>query len=271
MLSFHRFDLLVVVVSIITLIAELFLTELGFNPTLFRMLRLFRISRILRLMRSFKQLRRLIFTLIFALPSMANIAILLSLCVYIYSVLGMFLFGQVIRGDALTEQYNFENFGNSLITVFRLSSGAGWNDLMRDCSATPELSGCSYELNNCGQPVVSRFYYLSLCIIINFVMLNLFIAVILENFEYTTQQERSKIKDEDLEKFVNTWYVFVVCLNDNRAKFDPTARQTIDVQLMVPFLRLVGDPIGLPGMLSLKEELTLVDRMNIPVHDGKVR
>mmetsp|Transcript_42826 Transcript_42826/g.31289 ORF Transcript_42826/g.31289 Transcript_42826/m.31289 type:complete len:82 (+) Transcript_42826:127-372(+) len=67
------------------------------------------------------------------LPAMFNIASLLLLFIFCYAILGMNLFSEVmledIRGQ-LSYHGNFQNLGNSFLTLIRVSTGGKWNELM---------------------------------------------------------------------------------------------------------------------------------------------
>jgi hypothetical protein len=58
-------------------------------------LRIFRMGRILRLVRKAQSLRDMFNTFIRTIPSLANIGLLLFLLIYIYSLIGITLFGRV--------------------------------------------------------------------------------------------------------------------------------------------------------------------------------
>ena len=79
-------------------------------------------------------LRSLFSTLIISLPAFWNVGALLGLVMYIYSYMGVLLFGELKQGTALNEHANFTNFPLALLTLFRLATNDNWNDLM-DVSA----------------------------------------------------------------------------------------------------------------------------------------
>ena len=86
-------------------------------------IRVFRILRVFRLLRKFRGLCDLFLTVIHALPTIMNVGAVLLLIYFIYAVLGMHLFGRIKRGEFLNAHANFETFGRSLLTVFRMSTG----------------------------------------------------------------------------------------------------------------------------------------------------
>ena len=66
-------------------------------------------------------------TFVITLQSLSNIGCLLLLVIYIYSILGMIMFGQVKRNGLMNNYMNFENFINAFITLFTVVTGDSWN------------------------------------------------------------------------------------------------------------------------------------------------
>ena len=70
----------------------------------------------------------------FSLPSLFNVFSLLFLILFIFSVLAVYMFKDVLNGDSIEPSYNnFKNFANALLTLFRVSTGEDWNNIMYDC------------------------------------------------------------------------------------------------------------------------------------------
>ena len=115
--------------------------ESGGFGSIITVFRAFRITRVFRLIKSSKNIRILLDTLIFILPSIANVSSLVCLLFFIYACLGMNLFGTVMRRDNINSHANFENFFSALLLLLRSSTGESWNLLMEDCLATSEYNG----------------------------------------------------------------------------------------------------------------------------------
>lgn len=95
------------------------------QPNLLRLIRIFRISSALRHFKFAKGIRKLLYALIISLPASINIGILLVLIMFIYSIIGMNFFMNIKLINGLTETQNFQTFGKSMITMFRIATGAG--------------------------------------------------------------------------------------------------------------------------------------------------
>ena len=110
---------------------------------------------------------------------------------FIYAVMGMTLFGnmEVGRYEFIDEYTNFQNFGDSMLTLLRISTGESWNGISRELQS---FSG-----------VGAALYMVSFVIIVQFSVLNLFVAVILSNFE--AELARNTIDQRSLSQFRTAW------------------------------------------------------------------
>ena len=173
-------------------------------------LRVFRIARIIRLLKRMKSLFDLFLTVASALPTLVNIGAILCLSYFIYSVLGMHIFGGVKHGEFLNAHANFDSFPGALLTVFRMSTGESWNGIMHDCAIKTD---CSTEKDCamgtcCGSPI-SALYFITFQLLGQYIMLNLFIAVMLEYYQRQQDAIDGYVTEEDHEKFEETWAKFV--------------------------------------------------------------
>jgi hypothetical protein len=130
-------------------------------------------------------------TFVITIPSLANIGGLLFLLLYLYAVLGVFMFATVKLQGTLNEHANFQYFGIAFLTLFRISTGEAWNEIMSDtnriksvyfdCIDDPsyeDIQANGGEPNGCGVKF-SSIFYISFLVVVTYIFLNLFIAVIL--------------------------------------------------------------------------------------------
>ncbi len=75
-------------------------------------------------------------TFLITLPSLGSIGLLLLLILFIYTILGVELFSTLRRGEAVTEDANYESFWHSFFTLIRVATGEGWNFVMDDMLRT---------------------------------------------------------------------------------------------------------------------------------------
>ena len=104
------------------------------------MIRVLRVSRLLKLVKSFQGLQKVIDTMIITLPSLLNVVALFALLLFIYSILGNFIFKQVRVGNSIQEYRNFWNFHNSILSLFIFSTGEDWPSAMFDLSRTSDCT-----------------------------------------------------------------------------------------------------------------------------------
>lgn len=173
------------------------------------LIRIFRISRIFKIIKKNKDLRILFYTFIGAIPQLTNVGSLLILCLLLYSVLGVELFATVqLQGD-LTVHANFQTFGQAAITLFRMATGESWQAIMYDCMReksitfecmdSPTFEDMKVEgedelqIIGCGSKITALLYFPTFMIMVSFIFLNLFIAIILESFDTSKDEEGLKI------------------------------------------------------------------------------
>ncbi|EDW49280.1 GM11913 [Drosophila sechellia] len=251
----NMFDFLLVLASIFGILMEDIMIDLPISPTLLRVVRVFRIGRILRLIKAAKGIRKLLFALVVSLPALFNIGALLGLITFIYAILGMSLFGNVKLQGALDDMVNFQTFGRSMQLLFRLMTSAGWNDVLEslmiqppDCD--PFIHG--HTNGNCGHPLLSITYFTSFIIISYMIVINMYIAIILENFNQAHQEEEIGIVEDDLEMFYIRW-----------SKYDPHATQFIHFSQLSDFIASLDPPLG----ISKPNNVALVS-FNLPISRG---
>ena len=90
----------------------------------------------------------------------------------------------------------------------RLVTSAGWNDVLDPLLVTPPDCDPDYRglpNGNCGHPFVAIIYFVSFIIINFMIVINMYIAIILENFNQAHQEEEIGIVEEDLEMFYTKW------------------------------------------------------------------
>jgi hypothetical protein len=125
------FDFLIVLSAGISWVFDvLFQISVGPFSTV---LRSFRILRVLKMVKRFKSLYKIFNTFIAALTDLVNVGSLLLLFLVVYAELGVYLFSKVKLQTALNQYANFQNFGFAMLTLFRMTTGEAWNEIMWDC------------------------------------------------------------------------------------------------------------------------------------------
>jgi len=191
--AFNAFDAFVCTVSLIELIYApppfLVGSSDASTATPVTALRTFRLFRVLKLMTKMPALRSLIVVIINMVRQVANFGMLLFLFVFIFSLLGMQLFanryyfnpdtGRVLsieqnKVGADHPRTNFDSFLNSFLLVFQILSGEDWNTLMYDARRVNSTMG--------------MVYFCTVVIVGNFILLNLFVALLLGGFDGAAEE-----------------------------------------------------------------------------------
>ncbi|XP_071395262.1 sodium channel protein type 4 subunit alpha B [Centroberyx affinis] len=256
--GWNTFDFVVVILSIVGLFLADIIEKYFVSPTLFRVIRLARIGRVLRLIRGAKGIRTLLFALMMSLPALFNIGLLLFLIMFIFSIFGMSNFAYVKKDAMIDDMFNFETFGNSIICLFMITTSAGWDGLLSpimntppDCDPYAENPGTMVR-GNCGNPAVGIMFFCSYIIMCFLVVVNMYIAIILENFNVATEESADPLCEDDFEMFYETW-----------EKFDPDASQFIKYSVLSDFCDTLQDPLRIPKPNTIK-----LIHMDLPLVPG---
>lgn len=179
--GFNVFDFVIITISVIDIISK-YTGEGGGNGT--SALRTFRIFRVMKLIKSWGSLRILVTGLVKGVMTASNAFVLLFLIIYIFSLLGLQIYGpyydsflapgQCPAGDGQCETpyLNFQNLWWSVITVFQVMDNENWD-------GTVKFHMMAFGWYN-------AFYFLAIIIIGNYIFLNLFITILMSVLEDST-------------------------------------------------------------------------------------
>ncbi|KAK7007293.1 hypothetical protein SK128_018339, partial [Halocaridina rubra] len=186
--SFNRFDCVVISGSIFEVIWSYFKSE-SFGLSVLRALRLLRIFKVTKYWSS---LRNLVISLLSSMRSIISLLFLLFLFILIFALLGMQLFGGSFNFPEGTPAANFNTFSIALLTVFQILTGEDWNEVMYHGIASQggTKSGMIYSL-----------YFIILVIFGNYTLLNVFLAIAVDNLanaqELTAAEEEQEEEDKE--------------------------------------------------------------------------
>uniref|UniRef100_A0ABI7WVX2 Sodium channel protein n=1 Tax=Felis catus TaxID=9685 RepID=A0ABI7WVX2_FELCA len=230
--GWNLFDCVIVVLSIVSAMVSALENQqhIPFPPTLFRVVRLARIGRILRLVRAARGIRTLLFALMMSLPSLFNIGLLLFLVMFIYAIFGMNCFCKVKEGFGIDDIFNFKTFVGSILCLFQITTSAGWDALLRPMLQSND--SCNPNLDSRHLPAIAIAYFVSYIIISFLIVVNMYIAVILENFNTATEESEDPLGEDDFEIFYEVW-----------EKFDPEATQFIKYPALSDFADALPEPL----------------------------
>lgn len=95
-------------------------------------MRVFKMIRMVRIISRISVVQRLLQTLKLSIPMVLNISSLLMLTYYIYVLFGCHYFRNIRNGSIIDDYINFKNFSYSLMTMFKVSTADGWENIMFD-------------------------------------------------------------------------------------------------------------------------------------------
>ncbi len=159
--GWNLFDFSVVVLSLVPSTGEFAMIA-----------RLARLLRVMRLISTIPELRLIVTTLVRSLPGMMHVVLLMGVIFYIYAVAGFHLYHQ-------HDPELWGTLGLSLLTLFRVVTLEDWTDVMYTAMEMHPLSW---------------IYFVSFVVVGTFVIINLFIAVVLNNLEEAKQERLEELR-----------------------------------------------------------------------------
>lgn len=215
-------------------------------------------------------LQMLMLTVVVSVYKSFFIILGLFVLVLFYSLMGVQLFGSVKFGENLSRQANFRSAKLGTITMFRIVTGEDWYRMMHDCMVRPPYctKGKNYWETDCGNFGLSFAFFSSFYIIITHMVLNLLVAIIMENFSlFYSSEEDALLSYTDIRNFQNTWNLvdaqqrgsipvrrvkFILRLLKGRLEVDPTRDQHLIKHMCHEMERLHnGEDVSFHDVLSM--------------------
>ncbi|XP_016141680.1 voltage-dependent N-type calcium channel subunit alpha-1B-like [Sinocyclocheilus grahami] len=218
-------------------------------------LRLFRAARLIKLLRQGYTIRILLWTFVQSFKALPYVCLLIAMLFFIYAIIGMQVFGNIMLSEesAINIHNNFQTFFQALMLLFRSATGETWHEIMLSClSERPCDRDSGYTGKECGSDF-AYFYFVSFIFLCSFLMLNLFVAVIMDNFEYLTR-DASILGPHHLDEFIRVW-----------AEYDPAACGRMSYLEMYEMLRHMSPPLGLGKKCPPRIAYKRLVRMNMPI------
>uniref|UniRef100_A0A8C6NA60 Voltage-dependent L-type calcium channel subunit alpha n=1 Tax=Melopsittacus undulatus TaxID=13146 RepID=A0A8C6NA60_MELUD len=226
--------------------------------------RLFRVMRLVKLLSRGEGVRTLLWTFIKSFQALPYVALLIVMLFFIYAVIGMQMFGKIamVDGTQINRNNNFQTFPQAVLLLFRCATGEAWQEILLDCSygklCDPESDFNEGEEYTCGTGF-AYFYFISFYMLCAFLIINLFVAVIMDNFDYLTR-DWSILGPHHLDEFKRIW-----------AEYDPEAKGRIKHLDVVTLLRRIQPPLGFGKFCPHRVACKRLVCMNMPLNsDGTV-
>lgn len=167
--GWNVFDFSIVVVALIPMTGQF--------AVIGRLLRLLRVARLISVL---PELRLIVTTLIKTIPSMFHVVVLMLVLFYIYAVAGFNLFHE-------TNPQFWGDLGTSMLTLFRIVTLEGWTQVMY-----LDLANHTW----------AWMFYVSFIVIGTFIIINLFIALVLNNLDEVKEQKKAMERSQKTEAHI---------------------------------------------------------------------
>uniref|UniRef100_A0A8C8HES8 Voltage-dependent L-type calcium channel subunit alpha n=1 Tax=Oncorhynchus tshawytscha TaxID=74940 RepID=A0A8C8HES8_ONCTS len=268
--AWNTFDALIVVGSVV----DIAITEVNVSTTFFNtednarisitFFRLFRVMRLVKLLSRGEGIRTLLWTFIKSFQALPYVALLIAMLFFIYAVIGMQVFGKIamVDGTHINRNNNFQTFPQAVLLLFRCATGEAWQEIMLACISgklcDPESDYNPGEEMTCGASF-AYIYFISFYMLCAFLIINLFVAVIMDNFDYLTR-DWSILGPHHLDEFKRIW-----------SEYDPEAKGRIKHLDVVTLLRRIQPPLGFGKLCPHRVACKRLVAMNMPLNsDGTV-
>ena len=134
--------------------------------------RLARLLRVVRLVSTIPELRLIVSTLVRSIPSMMHVMTLMSVIFYIYAITGYQLFHE-------HDPTHWRSLGIALLTLFRVVTLEDWTDVMYTAMDFHPMAW---------------LFFVSFVVLGTFVVINLFIAVVINNLEEAKAERLAELQ-----------------------------------------------------------------------------
>nr|DBA18678.1 TPA: hypothetical protein GDO54_016898 [Pyxicephalus adspersus] len=240
--AWNTFDALIVVGSVV----DIAITEVNSSEDSARIsitfFRLFRVMRLVKLLSRGEGIRTLLWTFIKSFQ----------------------VFGKIAMRDntQINRNNNFQTFPQAVLLLFRWATGEAWQDIMLAClpgkRCDPESDYNPGEEYTCGSNF-AIVYFITFYMLCAFLIINLFVAVIMDNFDYLTR-DWSILGPHHLDEFKRIW-----------SEYDPEAKGRIKHLDVVTLLRRIQPPLGFGKLCPHRVACKRLVAMNMPLNsDGTV-
>ncbi|KAG1967831.1 voltage-dependent T-type calcium channel subunit alpha-1I [Pimephales promelas] len=180
---YNIFDGIIVIISVCEIVGQ---SDGGLS-----VLRTFRLLRVIKLVRFMPALRRQLVVLMKTMDNVATFCMLLMLFIFIFSILGMHIFGckfslKTEAGDTVPDRKNFDSLLWAIVTVFQILTQEDWNMVLYNGMASTSP--------------LAALYFVALMTFGNYVLFNLLVAILVEGFQAEGDANRS-YSDDDRSSF----------------------------------------------------------------------
>lgn len=268
--TWNIFDFVVVILSNVDILVTKSVTRIDGLQVNFSFFRLVRVARLFKLLNRGEAIRTLLWTFLKSFQALPWVTLLILMVFFVFAVVGMQLFGKIELNEHtyIDRNNHFQTFPYAVVLLFRCATGEDWHKVMSACMPGkrchrnpddgPISTDDSLTTNDCGNYFAIP-YFILFYMLCAFLILNLFVAVIMDNFDYLTR-DWSILGPHHLDEFKRIW-----------SDYDPEAKGRIKHLDVVQLLRRINPPLGFGRLCPHRVACKRLVSMNMPLNsDGTV-
>ena len=171
------------------------------------------------------------------------------------------LFGKIRLDDTtgINENVNFQSFTSTILLLVRVTTLDQWHIIMLTCADVHLMNCADGEANNCGSNI-SYVYFASFVFVCSYIMTNLFLAFIMDNFVYLTH-DWSELDSRHIHLFTAAW-----------SAYDKRGAGYIRKEDLILLLKGLNPPLGNGVMCPDRSIYARILKLRVPVEkDGTVK
>eukprot|EP00347_Sterkiella_histriomuscorum_P005312 403357086 len=217
--KFNLFDGFIVILSIIDVIINYSIGTSGKGAV--SAFRAFRLLRVFKLAKSWDKFQELLKTVANSLKDISSFSILLFLFMFTYVLLGLEIFAHQVKFDeagnldihnGTSPRINFDDFFNAFITIFIVLTGENWDAIMYDFTRA--------------KGSIAILFFVSFVVIGQLILLNLFLAILLKNFDESSIVQRKETTVNSQPRialqafnFIKEYVMNIKCIKQRHLKY----------------------------------------------------
>ncbi|EJF53420.1 Ion transport protein [Saprospira grandis DSM 2844] len=198
--GWNYFDIIILVLGVVPEVADIIMaSEKSGQNSVWATLRVLRVVQLTRSIRAVEEMQVLVAVLVRSVRSLSYIAVLFFLIMYIYAIIGVSLFKNPDYAESdhlaltISNPDPYKDMGEAFFTLFRILTGEDWTDLRYN------MLDNEYTTAN-GRSVVApdvpnwvkTLYHVSWMIIAAYLLMNLVVGAIVNNFQMVLDAKKEK-------------------------------------------------------------------------------
>ena len=172
-------------------------------------------TRIYRIFKRIQSVKQIYDTLFHVMPTFLNMLLLIMLILYMYAIVGMQIFAYIRPQTIINDDLHFRSFPVTFFTLVRVASSETWFLVFSDAVRQQQPNFVcetintyydyeKYGLQGCGS-YWAYPYFLSFHILFSLVILNLFVAIVLTQYDDEFKAHQSAINKYQLKGIKDEW------------------------------------------------------------------